>query len=140
MNWRNQISRFGSVNDLADLRLRNTEPTEVNLKRVAADIWAELKRLGYEPIDPCAVDGLHMAAFEIDDFKITVGLSKEEGSIWSLHVQMTDPGLFAGTRDRRLAVLDRLNGDIHRALSTRPDFKEIKWFQSRKVGTARPIS
>lgn len=143
MNWRNHQRRFGSINDFATFELRSAEPTEVNLMRIAEETWAELTSLGYEPIDPCAVDGLHMAVLEIDDCQITVGLSEEEGSTWSLHVQMLDPGLFVSTRDRRLALLDRLNRDLHQALA-RPELKSIEWFQERKVvpkhGTARPMS
>ena len=144
MNWRNELNRFGSVDDFALFTLRDTPPTEDNLKRVAAEVYRVLTGFGHDPHNTCAVDGLHMAMFEIEDSAITVGLSKQEESIWLLHVQTWDVGLLVGTRDRRLAVIDRLNLHLHEALLARADLKGIEWFQERKVipkhGTARPMS
>ncbi|MEY4556554.1 MAG: hypothetical protein RL093_1673 [Pseudomonadota bacterium] len=143
MNWRNRQNRFGAIDDFALLTLRDTPPTEDNLKRVAAEIYRALAELGHDPLDPCAVEGLHMAAFEIEDSYITVGLSKDEETIWCLHVQMRDVGFFIGTRNRRLAVVDRLNLHLHDALVARADLEGIEWFQERKLvpkhGTARPM-
>jgi hypothetical protein len=143
MNWRHGQNRFGPVNDFAIFSLKDTEPTEPNLERLSSEVYDALKRLGHDPVDPCAVEGLHMAAFHAGDASILVGFSKDDSGKWSLHVQMIDPGMFAGTRDRRLAVLDRLNLDLHGALSACPKLKGIEWFQERKVnpgsGTARPM-
>lgn len=143
MNWRNRQNRFGSINDFAAFVLSDTAPTEDNLKRVAAEVSATLTGLGYDSIDLFAVDDLHMMTFEIQDSEVIVGLSQEEPAVWSLHVQMLDPGLFGGTRDRRLAIVDRLNRHLHDALTARADLKGIEWFQERKVmpkqGTARPM-
>jgi hypothetical protein len=144
MNWRNGRNRFGTVDDFALLALHDTPPTEDNLERIAAQTFGELTRLGYDPIDPCAVEGLHMATFEIDDSQITVGLSKDAESTWCLHVQMRDVGFLIGTRDRRLAVVDQLNLHLHDVLVARADLKTIEWFQERKLvpkcGTARPMA
>ena len=144
MNWRHGRNRFGMVDDFALLTLCDTPPTEDNLKRVAAETYGALTGLGYDPYDTCAVDGLHMAMFEIEDSAITLGLSKDAETSWCLHLQMGDVGLLVGTRDRRLAIVDRLNLNLHNAMVARADLKDIEWFQERKLvprhGTARPMS
>ncbi len=144
MNWRNRQNRFCSVGDFAVFQLRDTEPTEANLKQVAGETWAELERLGYDPIDPFAMDGLHMTSFELGDADINVGFFRNDEGTWSLQVQMIDPGLFLATRDRRLAALDRLNGDLHKVLVSRPELKTIGWFQNIRItagtGRAKPMS
>ena len=144
MNWRNGQNRFGMVDDFALLTLRDTPPTEDNLKRVAAETYGALSGLGYVPYDTCAVDGLHMAMFETKDSAVTVGLSKDAETSWCLHVQMWDVGFLIATRDRRLAIVDRLNQHLHNVLVARADLKTIEWFQERKLipghGIARPMS
>lgn len=140
----NVWKRFGSINDFAHFSLTHTPPSDDNLKQVAGELYAQLTEVGYDPLDPCAVEGLHMASFEIDDSAITVGLCMEQGPVWCLHTQMLVPGLFQETRKRRLAVLDRLNRALHDALIARPDLNSLEWLQDWKAvskqGTAEPMS
>ena len=140
----NVRKRFGPINDFAHFSLTDTPPSEDNLNRVAGDLYRQLAEFGYDPIDPCAVEGLHMASIEIGDSAITVGLCMEQGPIWCLHTQMLDPGLFQETRARRLAVLDRLNRTLHDALVVHADLESLEWLQDWKVvtkhGTAEPKS
>jgi hypothetical protein len=57
---------------------------------------------------------------------------------------MRDVGFLIATRDRRLAIVDRLNLHLHNVLVARADLKTIEWFQERKLipghGIARPMS